>query len=118
MTPPGVASSSVTTTAEAPIVVRDVFPARVVLGDRVLTAARAIVTRDRLLVYLTRGEPALDEAYDPARSTVPPPSSSPREPSHLVLPDGRVAVVTRMRGCGCGSPVRSWRPWAPWRVAS
>jgi hypothetical protein len=107
-----------TTTDEAPIVVRDVFPARVVVGDRVLTSARVIVTRDRLLAYIKRGEPALDEPYDPAQSTVPGPTAPSSTPTHLALLDGRTATISRQRGCGCGSPVRSWRPWSPWRVAS
>lgn len=117
MTPPGVASTSVTATVEAPTVVRDVFPARVVHGDRVLTAARAIITRDRVLVYITRGEPALDREYVAEVSVVPAYNAPSSSPSHLVLLDGSLVTVTRQRGCGCGSPVRGWRPWSPWRVA-
>lgn len=107
-----------TAEADAPVVVRDVFPARVVIGDRVLTSARVVITRDRLLVYLTREGPALDEPYLPEVSTVPAYNAPPSEPSYLYLGEGRIATVTRQRGCGCGSPVRSWRPWSPWRVAS
>ncbi len=106
------------TTADPPVVVRDVFPARVVIGTRVLTSARAVITRDRLLVYINRTGPALDEPYTPEGSTVPAYNAPAREPAQLALADGSTATVTRQRGCGCGSTVRSWRPWQPWRVAS
>ncbi len=103
---------------EQPVVVRDLFPARVVVGDRVLTGALAVITRDRLLVYITRAAPALDVPYRPEASTVPRYNAGTREPAHLTLDDGRVATVTRARGCGCSSPLRGWHPWAPWRVAA
>lgn len=105
------------TSTEAPVVVRDVFPARVVVGDRVLTGARAVITRDRLIVYITRAAPALDAPYLPEQSTVPRYNAAPREPAHLTMVDGQQATVTRQRGCACSSPLRGWRPWQPWRVA-
>jgi hypothetical protein len=105
-------------TAAPPVVVRDVFPARVVIGDRVLTSARAVITRDRLVVYIERGEPAVDEPYLPEVSTVPAYNASQREVAYVYLGEGRIAVVTRQRGCACSSTLRGWHPWAPWRVGS
>jgi hypothetical protein len=110
-----------TTTTPPPVVVRDVFPARVVVGDAAYTSARAVITRDRLLVWVPRGRDRLlvvDEAYDPGRSTVPRYNAPPRESAYLTLPDGRTAGVHRQRGCGCASPLRGWRPWSPFLVAA
>jgi hypothetical protein len=98
-------------------VIRDVFPAAVVVGDRVYRSALAVITRDRLLVYLTRAAPILDAPYDPATSTVPALTSGRFAPAHLTLTSGQVATVTGQRGCGCGNPLKGWRPWTPYRKA-
>lgn len=106
---------------DAPIVVRDLFPAEVQVGDLLYRTAFAIVTRERLYVYQAEGRDRvlrLSEPYDPDRSTVPAYNAPPRVDARLVLADGRRAVVRRQRGCGCGSSLRGWRPWQPYRVAS
>lgn len=107
-----------TAAAESPVVVRDAFPARVVTPRAIFTTARVVITRDRLLVYVDRGDPVLDEPYDPARSTVPRYNAPSSVPSTLALLDGTEVIVTRQRGCGCSSRLRGWRPWQPYRVAA
>jgi hypothetical protein len=104
----------VTETA-APVVVRDVFPAEVAVGGSVYRSARAVITRDRLLVYLTTAGPVVDTPYDPAASTVAPISAPRSRASHLALPDGGTAHVNGQRGCGCGNPLKGWTPWQPYR---
>lgn len=101
-----------------PVVIRDVFPAVVTIGDRTYRSAKAVITRDRLLVYLTRAAPVLDAPYDPVISLVPA-STAPRSlrPAHLVLLSGQTVIVDRQRGCGCGNPLKGWQPWSPYRKA-
>lgn len=99
----------------SPIVVRDVFPAEVAVGGRVLRSARAVITRDRLLVYLTTAGPVIDTPYDPAASAVPPLNAPRARAAHLVLADGTQAHINGQRGCGCGNPLKGWTPWQPYR---
>lgn len=98
--------------------IRDVFPALVTLGDRTYRSARAVITRDRLLVYLTRAAPVLDAPYDGGTSTVPPLNAPRFRPAHLALSSGQVATVAGQRGCGCGNPLKGWQPWTPYRKAA
>lgn len=100
---------------DVPVVVRDVFPAEVVHGGDVYRTARAIITRDRVLVYLTPAGPVLDSPYDPAASAVAPISAPRGKASHLTLADGTVVHVNGQRGCGCGNPLKGWTPWQPYR---
>ena len=105
----------------SPIVVRDLFPAEVQLGDLVYRTAFAVVTRERLYVWQAEGRAKvlrLVAPYDADASTVPPYNAPPRQDSTLQLLDGRTAIVRRQRGCGCGSSLRGWRPWHPYRVSS
>jgi hypothetical protein len=108
----------VTLAGETRVVIRDVFPAAVTLGDRTYRTARAVITRDRLLVYLTRAAPVLDAPYDPAASTVPPLNAPRLRPAHLLLLSGQVATVAGQRGCGCSNPLKGWQPWTPYRKAA
>jgi hypothetical protein len=103
------------------VVVRDLFPAEVQLGDLVYRTALAVVTRERLYVWQGEGRERvlrLVGEYDPAASAIPRYNAPPRQEATLRLLDGRTAVVRRQRGCGCGSPLRGWRPWNPYRVSS
>lgn len=102
----------------APIVVRDVFPAEVAVNGQVYRTARAIVTRDRLLVYLTTAAPILDTPYDPAASTVPAVNAPSSRATRLALVGGGTASINRQRGCGCGNPLKGWTPWQPYRKAT
>jgi hypothetical protein len=107
----------------SPVVVRDVFPAEVHVDGLVYRSARAIVTRERVYVFQAEGRERilrLDEAYAPVVSVVPRYNAAPREHATLALvadPE-RVLVIRRQRGCGCGSPLRGWRPWNPFLTAS
>jgi hypothetical protein len=109
---------------ESPVVVRDLFPAEVQLGDLVYRTAFAVITRRRLYVWQAEGRERvlrLVAEYDPAGSTVPAYNAAPRENATLALrghPAALTAIVRRQRGCGCGSSLRGWRPWRPYRVAS
>jgi hypothetical protein len=111
---------------DAPVVLRDVFPAEVWVDGVVYRTARAIVTRERVYVWQAEGRQQLlrlDEAYLPESSTVPRYNAGPREETRLQLRDSepgamRALVVRRQRGCGCGSSLRGWRPWNPYRVAA
>jgi hypothetical protein len=107
----------VTAAEDTRVVIRDVFPAAVTLGDRTYRSALAVVTRDRLLVYLTRAAPVLDAPYDPTTSTVPV-RGSRFAPAFLALTSGQVATVVGQRGCGCSNPLKGWHPWTPYRKAA
>jgi hypothetical protein len=101
--------------APVPVVVRDVFPAEVAVGGNVYRSARAVITRDRLLVYLTTAGPVVDTPYDRELSAVAPLNAPRSRASHLTLADGRPAHVNGQRGCGCGNPLKGWTPWQPYR---
>lgn len=104
--------------------VRDVFPAEVLHDGQVYRTARAIITRDRILVYLRPGEPVIDSPYEPRASTVPPLNAPRARASHLALiaADGSLTSptvhVNGQRGCGCGNPLKGWTPWTPYRKAT
>lgn len=106
------------TEAPAPVVLRDVFPAVVTAGTRTWRSTKAVITRDRVLVWTSRSSVVLDAAYDPLISSVPS-INAPRllRPAHLVLLDGTAVTVAGQRGCGCGNPLKGWQPWTPYRKA-
>jgi hypothetical protein len=106
------------TETTVPVVIRDVFPAEVAIAGQVFRTARAVITRDRLLVYRTTAAPAVDTPYIPETSVVAPLNAPRSRASHLVLPDGTVAHVNGQRGCGCGNPLKGWTPWQPYRKAT
>lgn len=106
-----------TVTEDPPAVLRHVFPAVVTLGDRVYRSALAVITRNRILVYVTRAAPVLDAPYDPMLSTVPPATAPRFAATYVRLTDGTGLTVTGQRGCGCGNPLKGWQPWTPYRKA-
>lgn len=106
------------TVDDTPVVLRDVFPAEVAVGGQVYRTARAIVTRNRLLVYLTTAGPALDVPYDPAASSIAPLNAPRSRATRLALADGQTANINGQRGCGCGNPLKGWQPWRPYRKAT
>jgi hypothetical protein len=69
-------------------------------------------------VYLTRAAPILDAPYDPAASVVPRYNAPAGQQAFLRLRSGMNLTITRQRGCACSSPLKGWRPWRPYRVAS
>jgi hypothetical protein len=110
----------VTATGEttAPVVLRDVFPATVAVdGAPTYRSARVIVTRDRILVYVTTATPVLDALYDPVGSTIPRYNAPSGQRTIARLLSGVTVTVDRQRGCGCGNPLKAWRPWHPYRIA-
>jgi hypothetical protein len=109
----------------APVVVRDVFPAEVSVGGSVYRTARVVITRERVYVWQAEGRDRhlrVEFAYDPERSAIPRYNASPREEAKVyarTVDDlAGALIVRRQRGCGCGSSLRGWRPWQPYRVAS
>lgn len=103
-----------------PVVIRDVFPAEVATPSGVYRQARAVVTRTRLYVWVAEGDGprlVLCEAINPGRTVFARPNA-PRSHAHHVTLSGQEEAtvhVTRARGCGCGSPLKSWQPWSPYR---
>lgn len=106
------------------MVVRDVFPAEVLYDGQVYRTARAIITRERVLVYLRPGEPVLDLPYDPGASVIPRLSAPRFRAAHVAVRDADGSLtaptvhVNGQRGCGCGNPLKGWIPWQPYRKAS
>lgn len=101
-----------------PVVLRDVFPATVTTEGGQYRSALAVITEDRLMVWVTRAAPILDAPYDRDRSRIPRGSAPRSATAHLVLASGQVVSVAGQRGCGCGNPLKGWRPWRPWRKAA
>lgn len=101
------------------VVIRDGFPSIVTVdGAPTYRNASVVITRDRVLVYLTRAAPIVDAPYDPTASTIPR-YNAPRGTRSIVrLRSGQTLTVERQRGCGCSSPLKGWRPWRPYRVAA
>lgn len=109
-----------TAPAEAnPVVLRDVFPAEVALpGGIVYRTARAVITRERVYVWLAEGQGrrlVYSEPYEPAASRVAPINAPRSQRTHLVLAgeEEQTVHVSRQRGCGCGNPLKGWTPWQP-----
>jgi hypothetical protein len=101
------------------IVLRDGFPSIVAVdGHPTWRSASVVVTRDRVLVYLTRAAPILDAPYDPATSVVPRYNAPRQQRTILRLTSGATVTVDRQRGCGCSSPLKGWRPWRPYRISA
>jgi hypothetical protein len=103
----------------SPVVTHDVFPAEVVLpGDRVLKEARAVVTRERLYVLVRAGsrgvDVVLEAPYDPLDSTLP--RVVTRGQGLTVATSEGAVLVNKGRGCGCGNPLKSHRPFATMRA--
>ena len=105
---------------ENPVELRKVFPANVTLptGDE-LTDVLAIVTRERVYVWGQQGGAAalrFEARYvDPGR--LPHVSELSAAPMQLSVrseddTEEGIVVITRSRGCGCGSILRSFRPWS------
>jgi hypothetical protein len=91
-----------------PVKVRhDVYPATVAFSfaENPYTRARAIVTVDRLLVLVENGSGA-GVLYDERLEDV----SGTRHQLVATTADGDI-TISRQAGCGCGSRLRSYRPF-------
>lgn len=97
------------------VVIRDVFPATVTFGPSTLRNARAVITRERVYVWTSRGAPAAAFSYDPAASAIPPLNAPRSRTTTLTLSEGGELAVQGQRGCGCGNPLKAWVPWRPYR---
>lgn len=86
---------------------RDVHPAEVTIGDRVLRDLRVFVTSHRLLAFQAvagKIEPLLElQVAEPC--SVPRDRGSLHGALEVRLADGSTAWVNRGQGCGCGSPL-------------
>lgn len=100
-----------------PVILRRYFPVEATIDGELVRPALVIVTRERVYVWRTPDELLVSAAYDPAQMDELP---LPREyelrvrPLIVDTPDGRLAV-NKARGCGCGNPLKSFRPFTPQR---
>lgn len=108
-------------TARHAAVVADRFPAVVQVGGETHTQARVVLTRPEgdqpgeLIVWLdSRPTPreVWRSRWDPSGSALP----HGRSP-WTVATEGGPVLVSRDRGCGCSSPMKTWRPWPDYRLA-
>jgi hypothetical protein len=73
-----------------------------------------VLTAERLYVWVASGgsaELAAELPYDPERSVRPRGDRAP----WTAQTDEGIVTVDRGRGCGCGSPLRSFAPFTPMR---
>ena len=99
-------------------VVFDVFPAQVTTPDAVHRDARAILTEDGLLeVYsATTGLPNPGPGpYRVVQETALSHEGTADRRAVVQVASGSITVVPT-RGCGCGSPLRSYDPWPGARI--
>jgi len=97
-----------------PVVVRNVFPAEVVLPDGSLkTQALVKVTRERVYVWHGERDLIVDEAHglDADGLAELPPSYAMRANALRIPLDGGTLTVNKGKGCGCSSPLKSFRPF-------
>lgn len=96
---------------------RDVHPAEVLVGERLIRDARVFLTSRRLLVF-TAGSAGIERALeievrqpcgvDANRGTL-------QGRLEIPLPDDTTVLVNPGRGCGCGSPLKALGPPVGWR---
>lgn len=108
-----------------PVIVRRYYPAEVTLTDQasaqVITGALVIVTQERVYVWTAADSVRslrLSAAYE--RPDDAPPLPREYELKHrpaLLDTDFGPVTVNKGRGCGCGNPLKSWRPFTPERQA-
>ena len=86
----------------------DLFPASATVGDETYAPARIVVTDDSVHVYVDApGGPV--EAYTARLEDF----SGRRTTGYTATIDGgSVVQINRASGCGCGSRLKSFRPFA------
>jgi hypothetical protein len=95
---------------EGPVKVRnDVYPANVrfSFGVNPYNRARAIITADRLLVLVENGARGAGVLYDEKLEDL----AGDRRQIVATTADGEI-TISRAGGCGCGSSLRSYRPFS------
>jgi len=105
---------------DAPIVVADRFPATVTTPDgQVWRGARVVLTYDELFVWRAdgaeptpRGEPVLVARHGWRVLD----SDVQRNRIWKIATEAGEFVAAKGGGCGCGSPLKTFVPWRPYRV--
>lgn len=98
-----------------PVIIRHIYPANVILPNGTeARSALAIVTQQRVYVWAQLGgtvQAVLDEEYVQPDRPLPHVAQLKTAPIVLGVPGGQV-MVSAGSGCGCGSPLKSFRPFA------
>lgn len=95
------------------VVVADRHPATVVDPEgTVIDGARVVLTRDEVFVFVVRESGVVELAREPWSAT----DSVLGRSAWRVAGRSGVWAVERGSGCGCGSPLKRFVPWTPWRV--
>jgi hypothetical protein len=106
-----------TSTADDEVLVRDVFPADVLLADgRLVREAHVFVTSSRMLVWTKTAAGAINDPIEIAVAAQVAPSRNTlgiNETLHIETATG-TAHVNRAQGCGCGSPLKALAAPADW----
>lgn len=94
------------------------WPAMVTLPNgTVYPQAKVYATLEGLYVYAAVGEPTY---YTPINydKTRPPPASYPanQKTVRIWTPNDEQVTIQPLQGCGCGNPLKSWRPEWAYRV--
>lgn len=100
-----------------PVILRRIFPAEVTTGEQLITGALAVVTRERVYVWENTSDGIglrLDAAYDRPEDAGPLPREYQLRFQPIVLStDFGQVTVNAGRGCGCGNPLKGYRPFTP-----
>lgn len=98
----------------SPVTLRRYFPAEVAFDKtgEIVRTALVIVTRVRVYVFTEAAEPMFSAPYEPSTSALPAADGRMVVPAMLATADTGV-WVNKERGCGCGSRVKNYVPWAP-----
>jgi hypothetical protein len=104
---------------DEPQVVRRVYPANTVVQVDDTTvehrACLAILTKERVYIWTEQGgaiTPALDVPYVRPEGRMPHVSELRTAPLIVDLADGGRVEVRAAAGCGCGSSLKSFAPFA------
>lgn len=97
---------------DQPVVIREVFPTDVTLGDQYFRTAMVVVTRQDVRVFqLKDGDitQVFQDTYDPLASTLVDQWRLRVEPMIVATPQG-VLRAQQAGGCGCSNPLKRWKP--------
>lgn len=91
------------------------WPAMVTLpSGTVFPQVKVYATAEGLYVYNRTGDPAYWSPID-YEKTRPPASTYPASEKlvRIWTPDEELILIQPLQGCGCGNPLKNWRPdWA------
>lgn len=103
-----------------PVILRRYFPVEATVGGGLLIKpALVIVTRERVYVWRAPDDLITSAVWYPVEfdGQLPREYELRHRPLLLDTGDGRVAV-NKAHGCGCGNPLKSFRPFQPARTAN